>query len=118
MGISATVLFFALLVVGFPHYRQWRRSRALKRALKEVESGIQIQQDKACAVADGVNVPTGACAKPVNDNMVLESRVEIIVEEDKSDAGGDAVRSWNGWDARGSLEGEGRKGMSLPRKTE
>jgi hypothetical protein len=52
------------------------------------------------------------------ENMVLESKVEIVVEDSESESG--AVDRWDGWDASWEEEDDemerGRKGMSLPRR--
>lgn len=54
------------------------------------------------------------------ENMVLESRVEIVVGDEESVR--DVVEAWDGWNATwdGNEEEEeeerGRKGMSLPRR--
>ena len=53
------------------------------------------------------------------ENMVLESRVEIVVDDGESER--DVVDAWDGWNASWDEDEEeeqerGRKGMSLPRR--
>jgi hypothetical protein len=79
----------------------------LERAVEEVERGIEMHKD--------VSQKSVSESK---ENMVLESRVEIVVEDSESESG--AVDRWDGWDASWEDEDDemerGRKGMSLPRR--
>ncbi|KAH5455389.1 hypothetical protein HBI30_090740 [Parastagonospora nodorum] len=110
IGISVVViivLLLAFLVLGIPQIRSRRRTQALQRAVEEVERGVEMQKPAdhvSEAMSDG------------KDNMVLESRVEIVVEDGASER--NVVDTWDGWNA--TYEGDdterGRQGMSLPRR--
>jgi hypothetical protein len=79
----------------------------LQRAVDEVERGIEMHKD----------VSHGSVSQS-KENMVLESRVEIVVGDYESERG--VVDTWDGWDASWEDEDDelerGRKGMSLPRR--
>ncbi|KAH7090561.1 hypothetical protein FB567DRAFT_626520 [Paraphoma chrysanthemicola] len=113
IGIGSAVLFLITLffLFGLPYFRRARRGRALQRAIDEVERGIEMRK-------------TGPSEMSASkENMVLESRVEIIMDEDDERERDlvDVVGRWDGWDANGDAEEleeweRGRKGMSLPRR--
>jgi len=110
IGISVVViivLLLAFLVLGIPQIRSRRRTQALQRAVEEVERGIEMQKP---VEHDGEAMSDG------KDNMVLESRVEIVVDDGSSER--NVVDTWDGWNA--TYEGDdverGRQGMSLPRR--
>ncbi|KAL5118183.1 hypothetical protein ACEQ8H_003855 [Pleosporales sp. CAS-2024a] len=111
IGISVvmiTVLFFAVFVLCYPHVRSRLRVRALQRAVDEVERGIEMKK------TNGNGSETNSVR---TDNFVLESQVEIVVDDGESER--NAVDSWDGWNASWTDEDEwqrGRKGMSLPRR--
>ncbi|KAH8730590.1 hypothetical protein GQ44DRAFT_823303 [Phaeosphaeriaceae sp. PMI808] len=111
LGISIVVfiLLLALVVIGVPHLRKYRQARALQRAVEEVERGIEMQQS-----ARQEDVTTAEN----KEHMVLESRVEIVVDDGESEL--DVVDAWDAWNASWEDEEEeverGRKGMSLPRR--
>ncbi|RMZ71019.1 hypothetical protein GMOD_00005512 [Pyrenophora seminiperda CCB06] len=118
--ITASVIVFLLatfLLIEYTHLRHKRRERALRRAIEEVERGTEL---KDSSVGES------------KENMVLESRVEIVVEEgeaserssmdggDEWDAGTDegydeGDGDLGDWD-RGRTWERGRNGMSLPRR--
>jgi hypothetical protein len=107
-GVAVFILTIGILACGVPYIRNRRRIRALQRAVEEVERGIEMHKD----VSHGNNVES-------KENMVLESRVEIVVDDDEESERG-AVDRWDGWDASWEDENDemerGRKGMSLPRR--
>jgi hypothetical protein len=107
IGVSAFILIIGSIACGVPYLRNRRRARALERAVEEVERGIEMHKD--------VSQKSVSESK---ENMVLESRVEIVVEDSESESG--AVDRWDGWDASWEDEDDemerGRKGMSLPRR--
>lgn len=108
VGVFATLLLVALLLVGIPYIQNRRRTRAMQRAVEEVERGTEMRK------ATGSQSEAFGASK---DNMVLESRVEIVVDDDESTR--DMVASWDGWNATWDEDDElerGRKGMSLPRR--
>ncbi|KAF1917001.1 hypothetical protein BDU57DRAFT_529937 [Ampelomyces quisqualis] len=110
IGIGVTVFVFlvACLIFGTIYLRNWQRTRALQRAVEEVERGTEMQK----AASHG-SITTSES----KENMVLESRVEIVVGDDESER--DVVAAWDGWDAtweEGDDMARGRKGMSLPRR--
>jgi hypothetical protein len=87
----------------------------LKRAVDEVERGIEMRKD----VGHG-SASEGTESK---ENMVLESSVDIVIGDEGEESERDVVDAWDGWNATGygdeeeEEEGErGRKGMSLPRR--
>ena len=105
-----------MLILEHTYLRRKRHERAVKRAIDEVEHGTELKR---------------ITESESKENMVLESRVEIVVENE----GQDSVRgSWDGegsWDAntddanddgdlsewgRGRRREIGRNGMSLPRR--
>ena len=81
----------------------------MQRAVDEVERGIEMRKDVGASESS-----------ESKENMVLESRVEIVVGDDESER--DVVDAWDGWNATWAgddeedLEERGRKGMSLPRR--
>jgi hypothetical protein len=111
IGISVTVIILillAFLALGIPHIRSRRRTRALQRAVEEVERGVELQK----TVGHG-----SEATSEWKDNMVLESRVEIVVDDGHSER--NAVEAWDGWNATWNEDDDlerGRKGMSLPRR--
>lgn len=120
-GISVIVLFALLIIFEFTYMRRVRRNHALRRAVEEVERG---------GVALKTMVESRSVSKE-NMNLVLESRVEIlVVEEDNEDEDNSDEwdeRGWGrgedeGWEADMENEDEergrrgGRNGMSLPRR--
>jgi hypothetical protein len=107
IGVAAFILIIGAIACGVPYFRNRKRTRALERAVEEVERGIEMHKD---ASHESVGES--------KENMVLESRVEIVVEDSESESG--AVDRWDGWDASWEDEDDemerGRKGMSLPRR--
>jgi hypothetical protein len=120
--------------------RRWRLARAQRRAVEEVERGIEMgrgggeskehiiggsmngaysSESKERIVGDTCTMQSGSGGES-RDNMVFESRVEIIVEgDDKSER--NVLDEWDGWSAGVGMDGNeeeerGRKGMSLPRR--
>ena len=112
ISLTLSVILILFLMFGMPYLRQWKRERALKRAVDEVERGIEMRKNVGHGSASG--------ATESKENMVLESRVEIVVGDEESVR--DVVETWDGWNATWTGdddEGEGdrgRKGMSLPRR--
>jgi low affinity Fe/Cu permease len=108
IGVAISVLLVAFLIFGIPYLRSRQRTRALQRAVDEVERGTEMHK-----ATSHVSMTIGES----KENMVLESRVEIVVADDESDR--DVVAAWDGWDAtweEGDDMERGRKGMSLPRR--
>ncbi|KAF1851832.1 uncharacterized protein K460DRAFT_413338 [Cucurbitaria berberidis CBS 394.84] len=105
VGISLFFLGVFLVLLELGYLRRKRRERALRRAVEEVERG---------GIRMGKSV--GSESSESKENMVLESRVEIIVDDSDGSDGDDA------WDAdmedeeRGKTAGWGRQAMSLPRR--
>jgi outer membrane lipoprotein SlyB len=90
--------------------------------VEEVERGIEMGrgggESKERIVGGSVSGGFGSESK---ENVVLESRVEIIVEgDDESER--NVLDEWDGWSAGVGQdldqddEERGRKGMSLPRR--
>lgn len=117
--ITASIVVFLvvlLLVLEHTYFRRKCHERALKRAIDEVERGTELKRI------------TESESKEI---MVLESRVEIVVDNEGQDS---VSGSWDGegpWDAgtvdeddggdlsewgRGRRREIGRNGMSLPRR--
>jgi hypothetical protein len=108
VGAAALVLLISFLVFGIPYIRRKRRVRALRRAVEEVEHGIEMQKTAGKSNEE---------VDESKENMVLESRVEIVVGDAESER--DVVDHWDGWNATWEEEDDlerGRKGMSLPRR--
>jgi hypothetical protein len=107
IGVTISIFLIAFLIYGIPYVRNRRCERALQRAVDEVERGIEMHKD----------VSHGSVSQS-KENMVLESRVEIVVGDYESERG--VVDTWDGWDASWEDEDDelerGRKGMSLPRR--
>jgi uncharacterized membrane protein YciS (DUF1049 family) len=107
VGVTVFIVIIGAIACGVPYVRSRRRARALERAVEEVERGIEMHKD-----AGHESVVES------KENMVLESKVEIVVEDSESESG--AVDRWDGWDASWEDEDDemerGRKGMSLPRR--
>lgn len=120
--VTASIVVFLLvllLVLEHTYLRRKRHERAVERAVEraidEVERGIELKR---------------VTKSESEENMVLESRVEIVVENEEQDD----VGSWDGegpWDVcthdededgdlhewgRGRRREIGRNGMSLPRR--
>jgi hypothetical protein len=113
--ISASIILFlalSFLLLEYTYLRRKRRERSRQRAVEEVERGTELKD---------------ASGTESKENMVLESRVEIVVDEEGSDSGSED----GGWDAgtegedsdedgdlgdRGRPWERGRNGMSLPRR--
>ncbi|CAN9157689.1 hypothetical protein CUC08_Gglean003488 [Alternaria sp. MG1] len=115
--IAASIAVFVillLLVLEYTYLRRKRRDRDLERAIDEVEDGTELKE---------------STASESKENMVLESRVEIVIEEeqrsesdswdgesqwgvgtDREDSDGDLGE----WGRGGGWE-RGRNGMSLSR---
>lgn len=115
--IAASIAFFVILllfVLEYIYLRRKRRDRDLERAIDEVEDGTELKE---------------STASESKENMVLESRVEIVIEEEQRSES----ESWDGdsqwgdgtdgedsdgdlgeWGRRGRWE-TGRNGMSLSR---
>ena len=100
-------LFFCVVLAEFGFMRKKRRERALRRAEEGVEQG-----------GGGMDRAVGSEGDEGKENMVLESRVEIVVDEESNSEG-------DGWEA--DMEGEdesdgetgrgrGRHAMSLSRR--
>jgi hypothetical protein len=116
--ITASIIVFfisLLLILEYTHLRRKRHDRALKRAIDEVEQGTELKE---------------STASESEENMVLESRVEIVVEEEEQGSVRDSWDRESQWDAgtegedsdgdlgewgRGRTWERGRNGMSLPR---
>ncbi|OAL50033.1 hypothetical protein IQ07DRAFT_653211 [Pyrenochaeta sp. DS3sAY3a] len=97
--ILALLLTFLLLLLEYGYLRRLRRERALRRAVEEVERG-DIEMAKRGEL--------GGCGHDASlgeskENMVLESRVEIVVEEG-SESGEEGE-----WDADADGEGDGEE---------
>jgi hypothetical protein len=108
IGVAVFVILVAFLIFGIPYLRSRQRTRALQRAVDEVERGTELQK----AASHGSMTTSES-----KENMVLESRVEIVVGEDESER--DVVAAWDGWDAtweEGDDIERGRQRMSLPRR--
>jgi H+/gluconate symporter-like permease len=108
IGVAVIVLLIMFLIFGIPYLRQRRHVRGLRRAVEEVEHGIEMQKTAGQSNED---------INESKENMVLESRVEIVVGDDESER--DVVGNWDGWNATWEEEDDlerGRKGMSLPRR--
>ncbi|KAF1945150.1 hypothetical protein EJ02DRAFT_500897 [Clathrospora elynae] len=120
--ITASIIVFlliCLILFGYTYLHRKRRERALQRAVEEVERGTELK---------GMSLSESGESK---ENMVLESRVEILVDgetETDNEEGWDGENEWDadtdGQDSDGDL-GEwgrgrawerGRNGMSLPRR--
>ncbi|KAF2848757.1 hypothetical protein T440DRAFT_556333 [Plenodomus tracheiphilus IPT5] len=111
-GFTILILSIFLILLEFGYLRHKRRARALRRAVKEVERDA------------GVELKTMVESRSESkENMVLESRVEILVvtEDGNSDGEWDEDMSddGDGWEA--DMEDDergrgGRNGMSLPRR--
>ena len=115
--IAASIAVFVillLLVLEYTYLRRKRRDRALERTIDELEDGTELEE---------------STASESKENMVLESRVEIVIEEEQrsESESWDGESQWgvgtDGEDSDGDL-GEwgrgggwerGRNGMSLPR---
>jgi hypothetical protein len=115
IGSAILLLTTLFLIFGLPYLRRVRRGRALQRAIEEVERGIEMRKTGLSEVSES------------KENMVLESRVEIVMDDGDDDMERerdlvDMVGRWDGWDATGDGVEEveeweiGRKGMSLPRR--
>jgi flagellar biosynthesis/type III secretory pathway M-ring protein FliF/YscJ len=116
--IAASIVVFLcllLVILEYTYLRRKRQERALKQAVDEVERGTELKE-----------LTTGES----KEIMVLESRIEIVVDDENEHS----VRSsWDGevqWNAgtegddsdgdlgewgRGMRWERGRNGMSLPR---
>jgi hypothetical protein len=109
IGTVASILILAFcLLSGIPYLRSRRRERALQRAVEEVERGVEMQKSMGHA-SDAMSES--------KENMVLESRVEILIDDGMSER--NAIEAWDGWDGRWTEDDDlerGRKGMSLPRR--
>jgi hypothetical protein len=109
IGTVASILILAFcLLSGIPYLRSRRRERALQRAVEEVERGVEMQKSMG-HVSDAMSES--------KENMVLESRVEILIDDGMSER--NAIEAWDGWDGRWTEDDDlerGRKGMSLPRR--
>ncbi|KAI8934743.1 hypothetical protein NX059_008431 [Plenodomus lindquistii] len=116
-GFTILIISVFLMLLEFGYLRRRRRERALRRAVKEVERDA------------GVELKTMVESRSESkENMVLESRVEILVvtEDGHSDGGWGGSMSddghGDGWEAdmedeeRGRGGSGGRNGMSLPRR--
>jgi hypothetical protein len=98
--ITASIAVFLLvlfLILEYTYLGKKRRERALQRAVEEVERGTELKDTSH----------TGS-----KENMVLESRVEIVVD------GGDESDGDLGEWGHGRRWERGRSGMSLPRQEE
>lgn len=108
-GSVASILILAFgLLAGIPYLRSRRRTCALQRAVEEVERGVELQKAMG---------HTNDAMSESKENMVLESRVEIVVDDGESER--NAIEAWDGWDGRWTEDDDlerGRKGMSLPRR--
>jgi hypothetical protein len=108
VGVAVVLILIVFFIFGIPYLRQRRRVRALRRAVEEVEHGIEMQKTAGQSSED---------MNESKENMVLESRVEIVVGDEESER--DVVGNWDGWNATWEEEDDlerGRKGMSLPRR--
>jgi hypothetical protein len=108
IGIAGLFLIIITLVFGLSYFKNRQRAQAMQRAIDEVERGTEMQR----TVRHGSDT-TGED----KENMVLESRIEIVVGDDHSE--NDVIASWDGWNATWDVNDElerGRKGMSLPRR--
>jgi hypothetical protein len=109
IGTVASILILAFcLLSGIPYLRSKRHERALQRAVEEVERGVEMQKSMG-HTSDGMSES--------KENMVLESRVEILIDDGMSER--NAIEAWDGWDGRWTEDDDlerGRKGMSLPRR--
>ncbi|CAO2651148.1 Nn.00g094450.m01.CDS01 [Neocucurbitaria sp. VM-36] len=105
-GVSIFFLGVFLILFELGYLRRKRRERALQRAIEEVERGGGMEMRKR----------VGSEQSESKENMVLESRVEIVVvddDEEEEESDGDDV--WN----VGMEDDErwrGRQAMSLPRR--
>jgi hypothetical protein len=108
IGIAAAIIILIMLIFGLNYLNSRRRAQAMQRAINEVERGTEMRKTvrrESDTTGEG------------KENMVLESRVEIVVGDDHSER--DVVASWDGWNATWDVNDEverGRKGMSLPRR--
>lgn len=105
VSLSSIILLLAFVVFGIPCLRRRRRERAQRRAVEEVERGIEMKKI----------VGQGSVGES-KENMVLESKVEIVVHDGENER--NVLDDWDGWSAgvEDDLEERGRKGMSLPRR--
>jgi hypothetical protein len=119
--ITASVAVFLLLsflILEYTYLGKKRRERALQRAVEEVERGTELNDTSAIES---------------KENMVLESRVEIVVDggdESDSDERWDTESGWDAGTDGETSDGDlgewghgrrwerGRSGMSLPRREE
>lgn len=112
VSLTLSILLILFLIFGIPYLRKWTRLPALQRVIDEVERGIEMGKDTGHRSTSEVTES--------KENMVLESRVEIVVGEEESEMNVvDALDGWNATLARDDeeeLEERGRKGMSLPRR--
>ncbi|KAL6703293.1 hypothetical protein ACN47E_010000 [Coniothyrium glycines] len=110
-GASLLTLLAFFIVLEFAYLRRKRRERALRQAIEEVERGEQGLEMKVWPSSAGDVEST-----ETKENLVLESRVEILVD------GEDSSSDEEGWgaDVEDSEDederGRGRKGLSLPRR--
>lgn len=110
-GLTIIVLAIFIIILEACYLRPRRRARALRRAVAEVEQ------------ASGVDMKTmvESIASGSKETMVLESRVEILVEgeesEDEWSVDDDDGEEWDA-DVEDEERGRrgGRNGMSLPRR--
>ncbi|KAJ4369069.1 hypothetical protein N0V83_006152 [Neocucurbitaria cava] len=108
LGITIFFLSVFLILFEFGYLRRKRRERALQRAIEEVERGGGLEMRKRIVESNEMSES--------KENMVLESRVEIVVDDggEESDGDGDSV-----WDTGMEDDDEmwrGRQAMSLPRR--
>lgn len=78
--VTASIVVFLLvllLVLEHTYLRRKRHERAVERAIDEVERGTELKR---------------VTKSESEENMVLESRVEIVVESEEQDI----VGSWDG----------------------
>lgn len=102
--IAASIAFFVILllfVLEYIYLRRKRRDRDLERAIDEVEDGTELKE---------------STASESKENMVLESRVEIVIEEEQrsESESWDGDSQWgdgtDGEDSDGDLGEWGRRG--------
>jgi flagellar biosynthesis/type III secretory pathway M-ring protein FliF/YscJ len=115
---AGIIVFLVLLLVtlGYTYLRRKRHERAVKQAIDEVERGTELKE---------------ASAYESKENMVLESRVEIVVHGEGQGSQRDDWERQSQWDTgtdedendgdlgewgRGRMWERGRNGMSLPRR--
>lgn len=113
-GLSIFSLAIFLILFELGYMRRKRRERALQRAVEEVErGGIEMHKSGDSDSSES------------KENMVLESRVEIVVDEESDmDEDGDGWEADGEWDdgfddddrAMSRGDGRGRCAMSLPRR--